>query len=79
MACRYAAIPNSEHADRPFDVFELLFASIIEGDVEFIAYMSVGIIGKADTARFCVSFETHCNIDPITKDIIVFDNNITDV
>src|ERR1700692_2806909 len=37
------------------------------------------IVGNADTARFCDPFETHCNIDPITKDIIVFDDDIADV
>src|SRR5258708_6004781 len=37
------------------------------------------IIGNADTARFCDPFETHRNIDPITKDIIVFNDDIADV
>ena len=32
------------------------------------------IVGDANTARFGDPFETHCNIHPITKDIIVFDN-----
>ena len=39
----------------------------------------MNIVGDADTARFSDPFETHCNINPITKDIIVFDNYITDV
>jgi hypothetical protein len=39
----------------------------------------VCIVGNTDAARFCDPFETHCNIDPITKDIIVCDDNITDV
>ena len=39
----------------------------------------MSIVGNADTARFCDPFETHCNIHPITKDIVVFDDNITDV
>src|SRR6266536_2206414 len=37
------------------------------------------IVGNADTARFCDPFETHRNIDPVTKDIIVCDDNIADV
>jgi hypothetical protein len=41
--------------------------------------LPVSIVGNADSARLCDPFETHCNIDPITKDIIVCDDNITDV
>src|ERR1700682_5723879 len=37
------------------------------------------IVGNADTARRCDPFETHCNIDPITIDVIFVDDNITDV
>ena len=39
----------------------------------------MSIVGNANPARLCDPFETHCNIDAITKDIIVFDDNITDV
>ena len=39
----------------------------------------MSIVGNANPTRFCDPFETHCNIDPVTKDIIVFDDNITDV
>jgi hypothetical protein len=39
----------------------------------------MGIVGDADTARFRDPFETYRNIDPITKDIVLFDDNITDM
>ena len=39
----------------------------------------MSIVGNANPTRLCDPFETHCNIDPITKDIIVCDDNITDV
>ena len=40
----------------------------------------MNIVGDANTTRFRDSFETHCNIDAITKDIVVvLDDNITDV
>jgi hypothetical protein len=39
----------------------------------------MSIVGNTDTTRFCDPFQTHCNIDPITKDIVVFDDDITDV
>ena len=39
----------------------------------------MSIVGNANTTRFCDPFEAHCNIDPITKEVIVIDDNITDV
>ena len=39
----------------------------------------MSIVGNADAAWFCDPFKTHRNIDPVTKDIIVCDDNITDV
>jgi len=39
----------------------------------------VSIVGNANPTRLCDPFETHCNIDPITKDIVVFDDNIANV
>jgi hypothetical protein len=39
----------------------------------------VSIVGNANPTRLCDPFETHCNIDPVTKDIIVCNDNITDV
>ena len=41
--------------------------------------LPVRIVGNANTTRLCDTFETHCNIDTFTKDIIVFDDDITDV
>ena len=39
----------------------------------------MSIVGNANPTRLCDPFETHCNIDPITKDIIVRNDNITEV
>jgi hypothetical protein len=41
--------------------------------------LPTSVVRDADAARLCNPFETHCNIDPVTKDIVFFDNNITDV
>jgi hypothetical protein len=37
------------------------------------------VVRNADTAGLSDPFETHRNIDPVTKDIVLFDNDITDV
>ena len=39
----------------------------------------MSIVRDADAAWLCNPFKTHRNIDPVTKDIIVCDDNITDV
>jgi len=39
----------------------------------------VSIVGNANPTRICDPFETHGNIDPVSEDIIVCDDNITDV
>ena len=39
----------------------------------------MSIVGNANPTRLCDPFETHSNIDTITKDIIVSDDDITDV
>ena len=41
--------------------------------------LPTSVVRDADTAGLCNPFETHRNIDPVTKDIVFFDNNITDV
>ena len=39
----------------------------------------MSIFGNANPTRLCDPFETHRNIHPITKDIVVCDDNIADV
>src|SRR6266566_5122928 len=52
---------------------------VLKDDILLATNLPVSVVGNADTARFCDPFETDCNIDPITKDIIVFDDDITNV
>jgi hypothetical protein len=41
--------------------------------------LPVNIVGNANPTRFCDPFKTHRNIDAVTKDVVLFDNNITDM
>src|SRR5260221_4622429 len=61
------------------DIPERLCAHTFEGEVDLAPNLPVNIVGNTDTTRFCDPFETHRNVDPVTKDIVLFDNNITDV
>jgi hypothetical protein len=50
-------------------------ACILEGNVEFIAHLSVGIVGNTNAARLCNGFETCRHVDTVTKYVpVIFDN-----
>ena len=71
------AHPPSPH--RFGDILQSLRAHIVEVHLNLATNLPMSIVGNANPTRLCDPFETHCNIDPITKDIVVFDDNITDV
>jgi hypothetical protein len=52
---------------------------ILKGGIYLATNLPVRIVGNAKPARLCDPFETYCNIDAVTKDIILCDDNITDV
>src|SRR6476660_8910939 len=65
--------------DRLDDILELLLAPVDECRVNPAAQVPIGVLRNANPTRLRDAFETHRNIDPVTKDIVLFDNNITDV
>ena len=60
-------------------VFFKNWNQILKRYIYLATNLPTSVVRDADTAGLCNPFETHCNIDPVTKDIVVFDNNITDV
>ncbi len=61
------------------DILQGLRTQILKRYIYLAPNLPTCVVRNADTARFCDPFETHCNIDPVTKDIVIFDNNIADV
>ena len=61
------------------DVFQGVSADIIEPNVDLVPDIVIAVAGNEDAARLGEAFETHGNIDTVTEDIIVCDDNITDV
>ena len=61
----------------------MLFNECAPEILKFRTYLStnlpVRVVGNAKTTRLCDTFELHCNIDTVAKDIIVFDDDVTDV
>jgi hypothetical protein len=56
-----------------------LSAHILEAALNLAPNLPVSIVGNANPTRLCDPFETHRNIDPVTKDIVAFDDNIANV
>jgi hypothetical protein len=52
---------------------------VLKGEVYLSPNLPVSVVGDADAARLSNSLQPHRNIDPVTKDIVLFDNDITDV
>ena len=79
MACGRTKIPHSEYADRASDVLEVLLAGVIKHKIEFIADLSVGIIGNTNAAGFRNGFEACRYVDPVAEYVPVIFYNITDI
>jgi hypothetical protein len=79
--CRRRAWVDAHAPDphRFHDILQRLRTHILKGDFYLATNLPVSVVRNANATRFGDPFETHCNIDPITKDIIVCDDNITDV
>jgi len=56
-----------------------LRAHIFEGYIDLATNLPVSIVGNADPTGLRDPFEARGNIDAIAKDIVVVDDNITDV
>ena len=52
---------------------------ILKGDIYLAANLPVSVVGDANTTRLGETFETHSNIDAVAEDIIVCNDDITDV
>src|SRR5260221_14448267 len=74
-----ATVWNAPNSHRFSNILEILRAHILKRTLNLAPNLPVSIVGNANPTRLCDPFETHCNIDPITKDIIVCADNITDV
>src|SRR5439155_26241748 len=74
-----AVLPNTPDAHRVSNILESLSAHILKGALYLAPNLPVRIVGNADTARLGDPFESYRYIDPITKDIIFSNDNITDV
>ena len=70
---------DPEDADGPDDVLDVLFAEILERDIETVAHLISHGGGNADPVRGSHLLEARCHIDAIAKDVAVLDNDVADI
>ena len=66
-------------SDRKGDVFEVLVAQIGELNIDLASDLIVGGRRDADAARFCDALKPRRNVNAVSKDIMGFDDYITDI
>jgi hypothetical protein len=71
--------PNPPRPHRFSNIFEGLLSHITTGDLNFAPDLSIGIIGHADPARFGDALKASGDINAITEDVVVIENDVTDM
>ena len=59
------------------DVFEPLLAHVADIQRELTCDLPIGVLGKADGTRPCQSFDADGNVDTITVNIALVDEDVT--
>ena len=63
---------------RPGDVLDLLLAHVLEGKIELVAHLVAHDTADTDPAGCRQCFEPRRDIDAITVNIFVVDNDVAD-
>src|SRR5262249_9360757 len=71
-----AFLANPEHPHRPADVFELLFADILEGDIEFLADLVAHDPADADATGIGQTLEAGGQIHSVAEDVAILGDDV---
>ena len=74
-----AAGPDDVNPNRAGDVLELLAAPVLKICLELAAYLPVCVFRNADGARVSDTFQAGGDVDTITENIAVLDDDVADV
>ncbi|SFV07928.1 hypothetical protein SAMN05192541_113170 [Bradyrhizobium arachidis] len=61
------------------DILQGMSADIVEPNLDLVPDIVIGGVRDDDAARLGEGFEAYGDVDPVAKDIIISDDNITDV
>src|SRR6185369_5546508 len=75
----FAAEPHPVDPHRPGDVLELLFAGILEGDIELASRIFLHAARNADPTRFREALQTGRHIHAVAVDVAAVDDDIADI
>ena len=67
------------HPNRSHDVLKLLLASVLEGQVEFVADLLIRRVGDADASRLSNRFEPGCYVHAVAQDIFPLDQYVSKI
>jgi hypothetical protein len=65
--------------NRPCNVLQFMFASVLEVYIELAAHLSVSIVRDANAARLGYSFKARSNIHTVPEYIVFLDDNVADM
>src|SRR6185503_7941480 len=74
-----AGMPHAPGSHWLGNIFQILFAYIVEEKVDLAPNLPVGIVGQADAARLRYSLQSCCDVDAVTEYVVVVDDDIADV
>src|SRR6476659_196675 len=74
-----AGMPHAPGSHWLGNIFQILFAYIVEEKVDLAPKLPVGIVGQADAARLRYSLQSCCDVDAVTEYVVVVDDDIADV
>ena len=61
------------------DILQVLLAGIDEVGCHLAAHLPPGVLGNGDPARFGDALDPRRNVDAVAKDIVTFDDDVSDV
>src|SRR6516162_2712265 len=67
------------NAHRPGDVLDLLLAHVLERDGELVAHLIAYHPADADAARFGQGLKARCDVDAVTEDVVVVDDDVAEI
>jgi hypothetical protein len=67
------------NAQGPYDVFELVLAGVLKGDIELIPDLPMGVIGDADPPWLGHCLEPCCDIDTIAVEVTTLHDHIAKI
>jgi hypothetical protein len=71
--------PQPPHTHRFNNILQVLRTHILKGEIDLAADLTVCVVRDANAARLRNPFKASGDVDVVAKDIVVIDDDVTDV